>query len=79
MATDLFDHLAEEQIPEPPDCFDQEFHARLNRTLLTVQIFEMCIRALPWFFQHFGQAVVGAIRFTMTGKYHEATHKLKDQ
>ena len=34
MATDLFDHLAEENIPEPPDGFDQEFHERLNRTLL---------------------------------------------
>ena len=51
MATDLFDHLAEENIPEPPDGFDQEFHERLNRTLLTVQTLEMCVRALPWFFR----------------------------
>ena len=75
MATDLFDHLAEENIPEPPDGFDQEFHERLIRTLLTVQTFEMCIRALPWFFRHFGQAVVGAIRFTMTGQYEDTTNK----
>ena len=46
MSTDLFDHLAEDNIPEPPDEFDQEFHTRLNRTLLTIQTFEMCIRAL---------------------------------
>ena len=71
MATDLFDHLAEDDIPEPPGSFDQEFHARLNRTLLTVQTFEMCIRALPWFLQHFSQAVLGAIRFTMTGQYEQ--------
>ena len=69
MATDLFDHLAEDNIPEPPDGFDQEFHARLNRTLLTIQAFEMCIRALPCFLRHFSQAVFGAIRFTMTGIY----------
>jgi len=79
MATDLFDRLAEEQIPEPPDRFDQEFHARLNRTLLTVQIFEMCIRTLPWFLVHFGQAVAGAIRYTMTGQYRTATHKYEDK
>ena len=71
MATDLFDHLAEDNIPEPPDGFDQEFHARLNRTLLTIQTFEMCIRALPWFLRYFSQAVVGAIRFTMTGQYED--------
>ena len=69
MATDLFDHLAEDNIPEPPDSFDQEFHARLNRTLLTVQTFEICIGALPCLLQHFSQAVLGAIRLTMTGEY----------
>ena len=71
MATDLFDHLAEDHIPEPPDSFDQEFHARLNRTLLTVQTFEMCIRALPWLLRYFSQAVVGALLFTMTGQYEQ--------
>jgi hypothetical protein len=75
MATDLFDDLADDTIPEPPDGFDQEFHERLNRTLLTVQTIEMCIRALPWLFRYFGQAVIGAIRFTMIGQYEETSKK----
>ena len=43
MSTDLFDHLAEDDVPEPPDEFDQEFRTRLNRTLLTIQTFEIII------------------------------------
>ena len=75
MATDLFDHLAEEDIPELPGRFDQEFHDRLNRTLLTFQLFEIFIRTLPWFLKHFGSAIAGAICFTMTGDYQKSINK----
>ena len=69
MATDVFDQLAENQIPQPPEKFDQEVHIRLNRTLLAVQLFELCTQCLPWLLKHFGQAVAGTIRYTLTGSF----------
>ncbi|MDG2206366.1 MAG: hypothetical protein P8K78_00525 [Pirellulales bacterium] len=78
MATDLFDHLAEENVPELPGQFDQEVHSRLNRTLLTFQLFEIFINTFPWFLKYFGSAVVGAIFFTVTGKYHKTTNNTNE-
>ena len=78
MATDLFDHLAEENVPEPPGQFDQEVHSRLNRTLLTFQLFEIFIRTFPCFLKYFGAAVAGAICFTATGRYHKTNIKANE-
>ena len=78
MATDLFDHLAEENVPEPPGQFDQEVHSRLNRTLLTFQLLEIFIRTFPCFLKYFGAAVAGAICFTATGRYHKTNIKANE-
>ena len=68
---DLFDDLAEDRVPEPPAGLDQEFHQRLNRTLLAIHTCEIYIRVLPCLLRHFCQAVMGAIHFTMTGQYRD--------
>ena len=78
MATDLFDHLAEENVPELPGQFDQEVHSRLNRTLLTFQLLEIFIRTFPCFLKYFGAAVAGAICFTATGRYHKTNIKANE-
>ena len=74
MASDLFDQLAEGDVPPPPEHFDRQLHQRLNRTLLTMHIVDLCLRCLPWCLMKFGQAVIGAVRYTILGSY-DAGHR----
>ena len=69
MANDLFDQLADKDVPPPPEQFDQQVHWRLNRTLLAMHCFEMCTQCLPWFLKHFIPAVVATVRYSLTGCY----------
>ena len=69
MATDLFDKLAELDVPPPPERFDQQLHERVNRSLVIGQVFDLLFGAVPWALNQFGRAFIGLVLFTLTGRY----------
>jgi len=70
MPVDLLEKLAEIPIPPapPPKVFDRGVHQRINSRLLVGQILEFVFYGCTFALLHFARAVIGAIRFTITGK-----------
>lgn len=73
MATNLFERLAEMDVPPPPAQFDAQLHDRVNRSLVTWQLVDLLVRGMPWALGHFAQAMVGCLAFTLTGRYETKT------
>ncbi len=69
MATDIFDQLAEWDVPPPPVQFNQQLHERVNRSLLVAHVADLFFGCIPWALGHFARAVVGMVIFTFTGRY----------
>ena len=69
MSTDLFEQLAESQVPPAPEEFDGDVHQRLNRMLLSSHFVELVLYGLPFAFSHFMSAVYGLIRYSITGRF----------
>jgi hypothetical protein len=69
MATDLFERLAELDVPPPPAQFDTQLHERVNRSLVVGQLMDLLFGAVPWAVVEFSRAVLGATIFTFTGRY----------
>ncbi len=69
MATNLFERLAEMDVPPPPAQFDNQLHDRVNRSLVTWQLVDLLVRGMPWALGHFARAMIGALAFTLTGRY----------
>jgi len=69
MAPNLLEQLAELEVPPPPPQFDAQLHENVNRALLATQIVDLFVSALPWALLQFGQAFLGFVSFTVTGKY----------
>jgi hypothetical protein len=65
---DIFDKLAELEVPPPPANFDTEVHERVNKSLVALHFADLLLRGLPWAMLHFGKAVVALIVTTLTGK-----------
>ena len=65
----LFEELAEREIPPLPADFGRGVHQRVNRSLVTLQLLDLLWRGLPLAFIHFGRAVIGVVAFTLTGKF----------
>ncbi len=76
MATDLFDQLAELDVPQPPERFDQQLHERVNRSLVIGQFVDLVFGAVPFAIVHFARSLVGLVIFTITGRY-ETKPKLR--
>ncbi|MEX0677975.1 MAG: hypothetical protein WD063_12915 [Pirellulales bacterium] len=73
MATDLFEQLAELEVPPPPDQFDQQLHERVNRSLVCGQLVDLGVSGMPWALAHFARALVGFLTLTVTGRYESKT------
>ena len=73
MTSNLFERLAESDVPPPPAQFDTQLHDRVNRTLVRTQLVDLILCGLPWSFLHFARAVVGLIGFTVTGHFESNT------
>jgi len=73
MSPNLFDRLAELDVPPPPVQFDQQLHQRVNRSLVVGQLVDLLVGAFPWAAGHFAKALLGAILFTVTGRYETDT------
>jgi hypothetical protein len=69
MATNLFDQLAELEVPPPPAQFDKQLHERVNQSLVVSHLVDLAFKGLPWALLHFARAFVGFIAFTLTGRY----------
>lgn len=70
MSHDVFDRLAEWEVPPPPPGpkFERQLHDRLNRALVVLHVVELALRALPWAALQFGQSMLSACLTTLTGK-----------
>lgn len=75
MATDLFERLAELEVPPPPEAeqFDRQLHQRVNRSLVAAQFTDLVVGGLPFAALHFARALVGLLAFTITGRYDSKT------
>ncbi len=69
MAIDLFDKLAEMDVPPPPARFDEQLHQKVNRSLAIGQALDLVFGALPWALGEFARAFVGFLMYTVTGRY----------
>ena len=69
MAQDIFEQLADWDVPPPPAQFDQQVHQRVNKTLLLVHLVDLAVRGMPWAMLHFGRAVVGLLLLTLRGHF----------
>jgi hypothetical protein len=69
MASDLFDRLAELDVPPPPAQFDHQLHERVNRSLIVGQMIDLVAGGIPFALVHFARAVLGLVTFTATGRY----------
>ncbi len=59
MEFDLFERLAEQDVPPVPSNLDRQVHDRVNVSLLGVHLMEFAFQVLPFAFLHFFQAVIG--------------------
>ena len=71
MATDLFEQLAETKVPPMPEDLNQKVHQQLNFRLLVEHIMELFLHGMPVVWFHFGRAVLGAIKFSLLGRFDE--------
>jgi hypothetical protein len=69
MASDLFESLADLEVPQPPVQFDEQLHERVNRSLVITQMIDLFTGAVPYAALGFGRAALGMIVFTLTGRY----------
>ena len=70
MATDLFEQLADLEVPPPPPVeFDRDLHQRLNQSLTTQHVFDLGLRALPFAALELMRAIAGFASLTITGTF----------
>jgi len=69
MNFDLFEQLAEDDVPPVPADFDRKVHARVNDSLLSVHLTEFVFRVVPYALGHFAQATIGLLIFTLCGRF----------
>ncbi len=73
MTHDLFEQLADSDVPPVPPELDERVHHRLNAALLTTHLVEFAWHALPQTFGTLLSAVVHLIVFTITGTMRETS------
>jgi hypothetical protein len=66
---DLFEQLADRDVPPPPVDFDQQLHRRLNKHLVALHVAEFAFRVLPYAAALLGRAVIGWVHMTLTGRH----------
>lgn len=73
MATDIFEQLADLEVPPPPVEFDRDLHQRLNQSLTAQHVFDLGLRALPCAALELLRAVIGFAALTITGAFPSVT------
>ena len=69
MAGDLFERLADVEVPPMPDNFDHDVHQRVNKALLVVHLAELATKGMAFAAGHFLAATWGLLIFTLSGRF----------
>ena len=69
MSQDWFEQLAEQDVPPTPVDFDLKLHQKVNDSLLEMHYLELLCRAAPYALLHFAIAMIGALRYSLSGEY----------
>ncbi len=69
MPTDPWEQLAQTPVPPPPVEFDRGVHERINVWLVVGQLADFVVRALPYGMYHFARGLLGAIVFSLSGRF----------
>ena len=68
MATDLFDKLAETDVPPAPARLDRAVHQRLNKVLVAGHLIDFVLRALPYAAMHMLAGLAHWLALTISGR-----------
>lgn len=71
MSSDLFEQLAEQEVPPVPQTLSRGVHRRLNRALVVLHVVEFVLCALPYAMVQFGRAVWGLVVHSISGRFPE--------
>jgi hypothetical protein len=69
MSIDLFEQLAEREVPPVPQGLSGGVHRRLNRALVALHVVEFTLCVLPFGAWHFSRAVIGFFVQTVSGRF----------
>ncbi len=69
MSNDFLEQLATLEVRQPPPEFDRTLHQHVNRALLTQHLLGLAVGCIPWVLTHFLRGMVGAVVFSMTGRF----------
>jgi hypothetical protein len=69
MKFDIFEQLAERDVPPVPGDFDRHVHQRVNDSLFGVHMTEFVFQVIPYAILHFGQALFGLVALTLSGGF----------
>jgi hypothetical protein len=78
MSNDFLDQLATIEVQEPPPEFGRQLHQRVNRALLVQHLFGLALGSIPWAMRHFLLGTLGAIVFTVTGKFDDQRRRKEE-
>ena len=67
----LLEELTRAEVPPPPVDMRRGVHERLNQWLTTGQLIEVVVHAFAYAAYHFAPAVVGAVVYSLSGKFPE--------
>lgn len=65
----LLEELTQVAVPPPPVNMQRGVHERLNHWLATSQLIELVVHGFAYAVYHFAPAVVGAIVYSIAGKF----------
>jgi hypothetical protein len=69
MPQNLLQNLTHNNVPPPPPNMQRGVHERLNTWLTTAQLIELVVHAFAYSAYHFAPAVIGAIAYSLAGKF----------
>jgi hypothetical protein len=72
---DPLEQLAAFEVPAPPPEFDRQLHGRLNRRLIAQHVTDLLLHAMPWALLQLGQALLGLMRFSLSGRFDDERRK----
>lgn len=79
MASNLFDRLAELEVPPPPAQFDTQLHERMNRSITRTQLVDLATGGMPWAMLQMSRALLAFVSFTLTGRYESDPKKRRNR
>ena len=78
MPIDLWEQLAEREVPEPPPQLARDVHRRLNKALLAMHLADLFLKGMAFAMGHFAQAVAHLAALTITGRMQAASPRKED-